>query len=76
MLLDTAGGTGDIAFAVLQNHESQHHFLGDKSSGTSFPALLIPALQVVVSDINESMLKLGALKAKRLGLKEESKPSQ
>ncbi len=53
-LLDVAGGTGDIAFRLAAKMRASQ---------------LVPQItpEIVVTDINESMLKVGEERAARLG---------
>lgn len=55
VVLDVAGGTGDIAFRILNKHKKQQRTLyGD-------------TLEVKVLDINASMLKVGESRARTQG---------
>jgi ubiquinone/menaquinone biosynthesis methyltransferase len=54
-ILDVAGGTGDIAFRIFEKHNKRAHHFGQ------------PDLQIKVLDINTSMLKVGADRARKLG---------
>ncbi|XP_054011409.1 2-methoxy-6-polyprenyl-1,4-benzoquinol methylase, mitochondrial [Hylaeus anthracinus] len=53
-LLDSAGGTGDITFRYLQYLKNSKNYQGLKSS-------------VTVCDINENMLDVGKIRAKKQG---------
>ncbi|KAG6458570.1 hypothetical protein O3G_MSEX010939 [Manduca sexta] len=59
-LLDMAGGTGDITFRYIKYLQN----LGPAADGTHS--------SVTVCDINQSMLDVGQLRAKRLGYTSES----
>jgi ubiquinone/menaquinone biosynthesis C-methylase UbiE len=56
-ILDVAGGTGDISFRILENHNH-------KSTLNN-----ILDIKAIVFDINQSMLDEGAIRAKNMGLK-------
>jgi len=59
VVLDVAGGTGDIAFRILNEHKKHQRTLhGD-------------TLQVKVLDINSSMLKVGESRARKQGFSED-----
>ena len=60
-VLDVAGGTGDIAFKILDNHKR-------KSKSTGYVDI-----KLTVLDINSSMLEEGKKRAQELGLTSESK---
>ena len=60
-VLDVAGGTGDIAFKILDNHKR-------KSKSTGYIDI-----KLTVLDINSSMLEEGKKRAQELGLTSESK---
>ncbi|KRX05069.1 hypothetical protein PPERSA_06703 [Pseudocohnilembus persalinus] len=58
-VLDVAGGTGDIAFKIIEHHEQgQTNFLGNRG------------IKVTVCDINQSMLDVGAQRAREQGLRD------
>ncbi|CAD8069336.1 unnamed protein product [Paramecium sonneborni] len=52
-VLDVAGGTGDIAFRILEKHKGNNLFNGN--------------LKITVLDINQSMLDVGQKRANELG---------
>lgn len=53
-VLDVAGGTGDIAFKILEKYRSHNLFAQN--------------LHITVLDINQSMLDVGLRRATELGL--------
>jgi len=55
VVLDVAGGTGDISFRIYEKHQKRSHHFGQKD------------LNIKVLDINSSMLKVGADRARKLG---------
>lgn len=57
MILDVAGGTGDISFRILENHNHK------SICSTNVD------VKTIVFDINQSMLDEGAARAKQMGLK-------
>ena len=59
-VLDVAGGTGDISFKILENH--------DYRSTIAF----ITDIKTTVFDINQSMLDEGKIRAQKMNLPEES----
>jgi len=55
--LDVAGGTGDISYRILENHNHK------SICSTNVD------VKTIVFDINQSMLDEGAARAKQMGLK-------
>lgn len=60
-VLDVAGGTGDIAFRILKQHQSQNQFASQQP------------LQITVLDINREMLRVGQGRAFEQGIAKEGK---
>ena len=59
-ILDVAGGTGDIAFKILDNHNRKSKTISHTD------------IKLTVLDINSSMLEEGKKRAQQIGLTEES----
>ncbi|SBT70650.1 ubiE/COQ5 methyltransferase, putative [Plasmodium malariae] len=69
-ILDLAGGTGDIAFRILEKYK--YHLKKRKSSNNSYNEYLSDEMcinympNIIVCDINSDMIKVGIEKAKNL----------
>lgn len=66
-LLDVAGGTGDIAFRIIEYLRRRHL---EQQQQQQQPNSASPSLKskVIISDINPNMLQVGRQKATELGL--------
>ena len=66
-ILDVAGGTGDIAFRIFEKHNKRAHHFGQPGLIRRKIHLNLIDLHIKVLDINTSMLKVGADRARKLG---------
>ncbi|KAK1369920.1 2-methoxy-6-polyprenyl-1,4-benzoquinol methylase, mitochondrial [Heracleum sosnowskyi] len=65
--LDVAGGTGDVAFRILESINSVRH----KALRDTFEDNLQEETQIYVCDINPNMLNVGKIRAQERGLGED-----
>ncbi|XP_074332364.1 2-methoxy-6-polyprenyl-1,4-benzoquinol methylase, mitochondrial-like isoform X2 [Apium graveolens] len=65
--LDVAGGTGDVAFRILESINSVRH----KALRDTFEENLQEETQIYVCDINPNMLNVGKIRAQERGLGED-----
>lgn len=62
VVLDLAGGTGDISFRIIEDIKRRKRLMYER-----YGMLELPGSEVILSDVNSRMLEVGRERASRLG---------